>query len=959
VVVVAKPPARSPDKSPSWEPSPPTGPRHVNNSGGGYKSFHERELAKTALRLYDYQYNVVPVDQDKRPLTSWSSQKRIELEELKGLLPKATGIAIVAGPENYWGDIGDHLVIIDVDNPGVLEKSPKLRWVLDNTVTWKTGPRCPRCYNKHLEVLEPGRRFRCKCGHEFTLEEAARGLGALVLVNGELVRKHLGGSTQRPGPVELLVNNYQLMPPSLHPIGVKYEWVRPLDLSLPNHGLLSLGEEDLRQLLEELKSLAEESKPRPKPKPEEHAGAEAKAGEGAQRLRELREHEILEVVDALLPAYRPGVRQYLWLFLSGWAAKARVSPVSVARVLKALYDKTGDGDSIRTRASAIVYSYRKAGVDLGPYVRALEEVLGVKPYGLEGEIREEEVKGRSGLQEILEQVLGEERALDVIRQVEEIFGTASPYKGDSIVELLDYEKQLYAVANLRKLVVVRATRRDGRLVYRERVFEGAPVEVEVYVNPVGGVTKYKVRWAVDQRVRPRPLDLGPAYVDDIVDRLILEGLVYHSRLAPDILRAVLNGFLRKGRAIVRTELESPGFYEFEGKLIAVGYEVREPSREELRESLELLNELGEEWFKQAIERFSTVIKWGAIAPFNYIYKIRKRWIKWLYLYGASNTGKTTMALIATIYMWGLRESVHVKSGASIDTVAKVGHILSQSTLPVVVNEPGGALGDEAVVELLKNAIESPIARSKHHKGSYVDIPALAPVVFTSNKYLPRDDALLKRFKVLRFTPGDRIPQERVKEFEVKVKPRLQKLKAIGQFIASYVLKHGLGEDPEAYAVKLLEEAYKTAGLTPPKWLYLEVGAEDVGEVYESIVEQIRGYILKRVNEEYNKYVGRVDVETSEGLDRRYRWQLPLEERLKIVLEYQLIPWLLDGGEEVIVTGGLVEDLKYIVGDIGGLKGLAELVGWEYAVRRVGGKNAKVAVTRVKDFVRFLAPPVGQ
>jgi hypothetical protein len=744
--------------------------------------------------------------------------------------------------------------------------------------------------------------------------------------------------------VELLVNNYALIPPSIHTTGVRYEWVRPLDLSLPGHGLLSLGEEDLKQLLEEL---------RPKPGPEE-AVVEARV-EGGRRLRELQPHEILEIVDALLPAYKPGVRQYIWLFLSGWGAKAGISPVSIAEVLKALYDRTGDNDSIKTRASAIVYSYKKAGVSLEPYARRLEEILGVKPYGLEGEVREEEVKGKSGLQEVLEEILGEERAVDVIRLIEERFGVASPFKGDSVVELLDYERQVYAVANLRSLVVVRAVRRDGRLVYRERVFEGAPVDVEVYVNPIGGVTKYRVRW--ESRIRSKPLELGPAYLEDIVDRLKMEGLVYHSRLASDVLAAIIGGFIRKGRATIKTELEAPGFYEVDNKLVVVGYEVREPSVEELREGLELLNELAGGWFKHVIDRFSTTVKWGAIAPFSYIYKGRGRWLNWLYLYGATNTGKTTMALMATVYMWGLRETEHRKAGSFIDSEARIGHVLSQSTFPVVVNEPRGALEKEGVVELIKHAVEYLKARGRYHRGSYVEIPALAPLIFTSNTYLPRDDALLRRFKVLRFTPGDRIPLERVREFEARVKPRLPRLKAIGQFIASYVLKHGLGEDPETYAVKLLEEAYKAAGLNPPEWLYLEAGVEDVGEIYESIVEQIRGYMLERINEEYNRFVGRVDVETSEGLDRRYRWQLQLEERLRIVLEYQLVPWLLSRGEEILVTRGLVEELVDVVGDIGGLKGLAELLGWNYLPRKIGGKTVKVAVTSIRDLVSFLAPPV--
>jgi predicted RNA-binding Zn-ribbon protein involved in translation (DUF1610 family)/DNA-binding Lrp family transcriptional regulator len=955
VVVVGQAPTR---ENPSRKPSPPA-PNHDSSSGQGINKAYARELYSVTLTLYDYQYNVIPVGPDKRPLVKkWSSKERASLGELKEALRKATGLAIVAGPENYWGDVKHYLVGIDVDDPRARDKSPKLSWVLDNTAAWKTGPRCPRCYNKHLEVLEPGRRFKCPtCGLEFTLEEAARGLGALVLVSEELVKKYLGGSTQRLGPVEIMVNTYQLVPPSLHPTGVRYEWIRPLDLSLPNHGLRTLEEEDLKQLLEELGGLAGVGLREARPKLEEHVKAEPRPEARVEvgKLRELQPHEILEIVDALLPAYKPGVRQHIWLFLSGWAAKAGISPVSIAEVLKALHEKTGDNDSLKTRASAIAYSYKKAGVSLEPCAKRLEELLGVKPYGLEKEINEEEVKGKTGLQELLEQVLGEERALDVIRQIEEIFRVASPYKGDSIVELLDYEKQLYAVANLRKLVVVRATRRDGRLAYRERVFEGAPVEVEVYVNPIGGVTKFKVRWATD--LRPKPLEIGPAYLEAIVDRLKLEGLVYHSRLASDALSAIIGGFIRRGRAVIKTEVDAPGFYEIDNKIIVVGYEVREPSVEELREALELLNELTEVWFKHTVDRFSTVIKWGAVAPFSYIYKARKRGPRWIFLQGASNSGKTTMALIATVYLWGLRETEHRKAGAFIDTEARLGHILSSTTFPIVVNEPEGALRKEEILAMLKDAQENTKARGKYHGGVWVEYPALASLIFASNVNLPRSAAIFRRFKVLRFTPRDVISQDRVREFEAKVEPRLPKLRALGQFIASYVLKHGLGEDPEAYAVKLLEEAYKAAGLTPPKWLYLEAGVEDVGEVYESIIEQIRAHIFKRVNEEYNRYVGRVDVETSEGIDRRYRWQIPVEERVRIVLEYQLIPWLLDRGEEVIITGGLVEELEEVVGDLGGLRGLAELLGWDYKDRKIGGKTVKVAVTSLRDLVKFLAPPV--
>jgi predicted RNA-binding Zn-ribbon protein involved in translation (DUF1610 family) len=210
------------------------------------------------LELYKAGYNIVPIGSDKRPLTSWSSTRRIELEELKRVLSKATGIAIVGGPENPWKPVAD-LILIDIDDPRVLDESPRLKELVESTTCWRTGPRCPECYNKHLEVLEPGRRFRCPgCGSEFRVDKAARGLGALLVIDIDVSRRLLGGSV-RLGPVELLLKNYQLIPPSLHPTGVKYEWVRELDLSLPNHSIRSVEEFELRELLEELESKLEEA----------------------------------------------------------------------------------------------------------------------------------------------------------------------------------------------------------------------------------------------------------------------------------------------------------------------------------------------------------------------------------------------------------------------------------------------------------------------------------------------------------------------------------------------------------------------------------------------------------------------------------------------------------------------------------------------------------------------------
>ncbi|ADJ54264.1 primase/DNA polymerase [Hyperthermophilic Archaeal Virus 2] len=903
-----------------------------------------------ALRLYDLGFNIIPVDKGKKPLTSWSTRQRISRDELEKLLEKASGIGIAGGAVNPWSPVA-MLAIIDVDNPDVLEKHAELKRIVESTVSWKTGPRCPRCGNKHLDVLNPGHTFRCdSCGAEFTIEEAKRGIGALVSLDVDTAEKYIRG-TVRGRDVEILVNNYALIPPSTHPSGVQYEWIRPFDFKAPNLGIRALVESELASLLEELGVL----------KPHVEQPAEGGIGEklpGSQ-LRELADSDIIAIKELLKEAYRPGVRQYVWLFLSGWAAKAGISPVSIAKVLKMLHDETGDEDPVKSRASSIVYSYRKAGIDLTPYASEFEELFGVKPYGLEKEIREEEVKGKTGIQEILEEVLGEEKALEVIKEIEEKFKVSSPFR-DSVIELLDYEKQIYAVANLRKLLVVRARRSEDRLVYKEKVFIGAPTKVVVYYNPVGGVTKYQVTWEV--AVRPKPLVIGPALQPEILDRLEAEGLVVASRLARDVLAAIIHAYQVRGRAELKTEIESPGFYMVDGKLQAVSVEVKEPSPEELKEALLLLNELATKWFKHMPDKFATVIKWGLIAPFIYAYKQRGKWIRWLYLYGSSKTGKTTLAEIATVYLWRLDPGKHHKTGASMDTPARLGHVLSQSTFPVAISEPAGALDKSDIVEIIKASVEGLTARGKYHRGAYTDIPALAPLVFTSNKYVPRDDTLLRRFKVLHFTYGERVPEELATEFESKVKPELKKLKAIGDYTASYFLKNGIGEDLEKQGIEALEAAYRSVGLEPPEWLRLDTGTSSEAEIFEDMREQVRVFLVKRVNEEYNRFVGRVTVEKpDEGELFLDRSQIDLKTRIEIVLDKQLIPWLLRKGNDVLITTGIMHELEEVTGDIGGLKSLAELLGWEYMKysMREGErvKNMAVVKASLEDLLSFLTPHI--
>ncbi|HIE54166.1 MAG TPA: bifunctional DNA primase/polymerase [Chromatiaceae bacterium] len=693
---------------------------------------------------------------------------------------------------------------------------------------------------------------------------------------------------------------YVVAPPSIHPSGKQYRFIQ----GSPEEEIQFISVEEWGDVLKLL-------------------GYVEKPKVGVKAEKELSEGEVLEIVNMLREAYQPGQRDLIIFFLTGWLRKAGVK----YEVSKKIVELLAEGDEEKDRRLYVLD----------------------RTYGLKGKPPSpEEQKGKTGLQEILEKTFGEERALEVIRRIEEILGTSSPFR-DSIIELLDYEKQFYAIANLRKLITARAKKKENKLVYKERVIVASPTKVVVYRNPLGGVSKYEV--VFEGKTLSKPLKIGPCTLHDIIDRLRVEGLVYHRKLVEDVLSAVMQAYIRKGRAEVKEEIEAKGFYLASEKVVSVRWEPKNVSNEELREALELLNELAEKWFGHVKERFATIIKWGLVSPFSYCYKQLGRWVPWLYLYGASYTGKTTLGEII-LNMWGLG-SDHRKSGSSIDTVPRLGYVLSSSTFPILVNEPGSAVLKEDVVEVMKSAIESTITRGKFVRGTYMEIPSLATLIMTSNKAVPQDDALLRRVVVLRFTFGERINPAKASKFEKEVKPKLRSLKAIGFWVARKIVSEPklLENNWGDLAEKLLVEMFTAVGMEVPKWVKLSYEVEE--NVYEDIREAIRSYLLKRINEEYTRFVGRVVVEAGERTEVYQRSEVDFEERVRIVLENKLLPWAFLHNKHVYFSAGLIRELRSVVGDVGGLKSVSELLGWDYKVFKIKGKLLRGMRTSFKSLIKFL------
>jgi hypothetical protein len=103
------------------------------------------------------------------------------------------------------------------------------------------------------------------------------------------------------------------------------------------------------------------------------------------------------------------------------------------------------------------------------------------------------------------------------------------------------------------------------------------------------------------------------------------------------------------------------------------------------------------------------------------------------------------------------------------------------------------------------------------------------------------------------------------------------------------------------AESLLREAYKYAELEAPYWLSLKAVVESIDEVYEDLKESVRSFIVNKINDEYTKYVGKVVVEYQDRSEWLQKSELEMKDRAKIVIEKQLIPWLIGKGDIIYIT----------------------------------------------------------
>ena len=558
--------------------------------------------------------------------------------------------------------------------------------------------------------------------------------------------------------------------------------------------------------------------------------------------------------------------------------------------------------------------------------------------------------------------------LDVYQELEKLVKSEKPLTG-IYTGKIDENTDVVINYGLKQVLQVKKAQRKGAMDTNIPVIEAVPKKLIVYDSSITDQPRnFKIIW--DSKFSNRNFAVTGegigANINEIKDYLIEAGFSHNQKLVPNTVACMVNTLIDNGLAEIRTDIDNKGVYfnKSNEEIIPVKMDITKPSFDEMNSAIQVLLDLSKH-FKNNIDVFISVFKWGLMSVFSYAMKQTGNWLPHLYLKGAAGSGKTTLAKIM-LYLYDEPSSENNIGGASFNTEYRIGNKISQDCLIRVVNEPKSCFSKDSTTELIKVCVESITARKIQGKV----YPAFSPVIYTANQYLPEDDALIRRMYVLSFThflrKTDDEKQSFDSEFHVNV-PRLSKLnelKAFGKFFIREIITDPslLMGNWQSTADTILSKFFDEAEAHKPKWLEEWAVGESLDDYDASQKESIRNFFIQKFNDarkkitlrDENGYITDHNIGgdgSSDGADfTDINWS---------IVNNRLISWAIphikrDKSKNVCFSQGIRKELSDL-GIENDLKSISELMGWDY--KNIKFKHSQMRCIEVDfdEFMDFLYP----
>ena len=552
-------------------------------------------------------------------------------------------------------------------------------------------------------------------------------------------------------------------------------------------------------------------------KKEERVPQEGERADGAVK-------DLGRLKDIIAPYWIKGQRHYLALGLAGVMAKAGIPLERTAEVIEGIAKTAGD-EEINDRIACVFSTYRKLK-------------------------NGEAVAGYTLLEEILPG--------DVIQRIKGVIG-------EKIRVPLNKTGTLYVVNDAKQGQIYELKLHNGEevggLIYASTAVVSAKEQVDIVTNETTFVVEFTEEGEVTGKL------------EEIAHSLRERARVFvREEVFTNVLARVIDALRQKGRMKkVRGTKWKGIFLDKESKELISTLEVtsKPVDEERLKTALTLLNEYVDKWCHFKRPHTASVVFYAVASPFSYIKKTHTLtpW-KWLGLIGRPDTGKTQDAYLAQVF-WGQTPSL--EGSASIRSEARLRALISKSAIPVILDEASRLFNDaryDAIVEELKRIWNAGFVEGKFiSRNTFRRYPALAPLLFTTNKSLTLTDALKKRICIIAYptTPVDKTKRKEFEEFWGEATAVWDEIgRATFEIAKRDVEGFILSSDTFAEAGrKILRALYKWVGLTPPEWIDLPIPSS---EDYEYDTEEgvnsadVLGYIVQYVIDIAKDYIDRHTLE---------------------------------------------------------------------------------------------------
>lgn len=490
------------------------------------------------------------------------------------------------------------------------------------------------------------------------------------------------------------------------------------------------------------------------------------------------------------------------------------------------------------------------------------------------------------------------------------------------------------------------------------IIDIAPKKIRYYNNPLFPIAEPKVE--LEYYDGKKGGKIGPyASLTELLKILEIKGYVLNRNKAADAFNSVVSAMREKENDMVEyvNDVTTLGYYLVDGKLVAksITQNMEEIKKEEVIECCELLDILATGWKNKDV--FPTVLKWGLLAPYSFIIKSNSdKWMPYLQMFGQGQSGKTTLGLLV-LQIWN-RSTMLKKGFNNIDTPARFGETVSKDTYPILVNEVGSLYETGKfrrytnIIEMIKHSVESTTARAKFvEQNNFQDIPALSPLILTSNYAPPNDGGFGRRFVSIHFPKDEKKEDDKRALFDKLLEDKKGYLKILGDFTAQYVSKDPstlLKEDWKVISKEILANFYQFADKEVPDWIEYFVEQRDaVDESNENTMFALRSFLITKINETYSRHKDKDNTANR------------LSERLDYCLKNELIPFIHDMKGDIIITHDILDEInnRNRIENITSLKDIGLQLGLEYKSKYLNNKKMRVLCGPLDKLLKFINPDI--